>query len=96
MNQTGVVLVPGRNEKTYEIKGSSQVPLHEKNEKRAFTAVLLVSTTEEVLPTQSVQKEKTKNSQPSEDACKLALEKGHQFVSNPNTHWNFFKTSKDG
>lgn len=51
MDQTGVVLVPGGNEKTYEIKGSSQVPLHGKKEKRAFTAVLLISAAGEVLPT---------------------------------------------
>lgn len=51
MDQTGVILIPGGNKKTYKIKRSRQVPLHDKDEKRAFTAVLLVSTTGEVLPT---------------------------------------------
>ena len=56
MDQTGTVLVPGGNDNTYEIKGAKQVPIHGKEGKRAFTAVLSVDLGGEVLPTQSVWK----------------------------------------
>lgn len=54
MDQTRVVLVPGANNATYEKKGAKQVPIHGKDEKRAFTAVLSVSMSSKVLPIQSV------------------------------------------
>lgn len=40
IDQTGVVLVLGANDATYEMKGAKQVPIHGKDEKRAFAAVL--------------------------------------------------------
>ena len=33
MDQTGVVLIPGANDHTYEKKGVKQVPIHRKDEK---------------------------------------------------------------
>ena len=94
MDQTGVVLVPGGNKKTYEVKGFHQVLLHGKDEKRAFIAVLSVAATGKILLIQSVWKGKTKDSQPSESATRNALEKGHRFTSNPRTYWSSFETSK--
>lgn len=54
VDQTGTVLVPGGNNNTYEIKRAKQIPIHGKEEKRVFTAVLSVDLGGEVLPTQSV------------------------------------------
>ena len=51
MDQTGVILVPGGNEKTYGIKRSRQVPFYGKEGKRAFTAVLSVAPTGEIFST---------------------------------------------
>jgi len=42
-DQTGVILVPGGTQWTYEEQGVKQVLIHEKEEKRAFTAVLATS-----------------------------------------------------
>lgn len=66
MDQTGVVLVPGANDHTYEKKRAKQIPIHGKDEKRAFTAVLPGRQTGTVLPIQSVWKGATSRSLPTE------------------------------
>lgn len=53
-DQTCDILVLGRDDLTYKVKGSKQVLIHEKNKKRIFTYVPLVTRIEEVLITQSV------------------------------------------
>ena len=52
-DQTDVALVPGGDDPTYEVKGSKQVLIHGKDEKRAFICVTSVTGTGEVLATQS-------------------------------------------
>ena len=54
MDQTGIVLVSGGNEKIYKIKGAHQVSLHGKDKKQTFIAVLFVVAIKKVLSTQCV------------------------------------------
>lgn len=94
MDQTGVILVPGANDATYEKKGSKQVPIHGKDEKRAFTAVLSVSMSGHVLPIQSVWKGATGRSLPTNGASAEATAAGHRFVFNKDSHWSSFTTTQ--
>jgi hypothetical protein len=93
-DQTGVILVPGGSQKTYEEQGSRQVLIHGKEEKRAFTAVLATSNDGTVLPTQSIHKGKTPASLPSFDRRAPAEAKGHRFRLNPSKHWSSLDTTK--
>ncbi len=54
MDQTDVLLVPVGQDNTYEVKETKQVPIHGKEEKRAFTSVLSVDLEGKVLPIQCV------------------------------------------
>ncbi len=54
VDQTGVLLVPGGQDNTYEVKRAKQVPIHGKKEKKAFTSALSVDLGGEVLPIQCV------------------------------------------
>ncbi len=56
VDQTGVLLVPGGQDNTYEVKGAKQVPIHGKEEKKAFTSVLSVDLGGKVLPIQYIWK----------------------------------------
>jgi hypothetical protein len=99
-DQTGVVLVPGGSQRTYEEKGAKQVSLHGKEEKRAFTCVLATAMNGTVLPTQSVHKGKTEASLPERCVFNIsserdrATEKGHRFVLNPTKHWSNQETTQ--
>jgi hypothetical protein len=93
-DQTGVILVPGGSQKTYEEQGSRQVLIHGKEEKRAFTAVLATSNDGTVLPTQSIHKGKTPASLPSIECRAPAEAKGHRFSLNPSKHWSSLDTTK--
>lgn len=94
-DQTGIVLVPGGDDPTYEPKGSKQVLIHGKDEKRAFTCVTSVTGTAQVLATQSVWKGKTQQSRPTLESLHTAYNLGHSFTSNPNKHWSSFDTTKE-
>jgi hypothetical protein len=97
-DQTGVILVPGGTQQTYEEQGVKQVLIHGKEEKRAFTAVLATSLDGSVLPSQSVWMGKTEQSLPSQNANysqrNIAESEGHCFVLNPRKHWSSFQTTK--
>ncbi len=49
IDQTRVILVPGANIATYEMKRAKQVPIHGKDKKLAFTTVLSGSCNGKVL-----------------------------------------------
>ena len=85
IDQTGVILVPGANDATYERKGAKQIPIHGKDEKRAFTAVLSGSCEGRVLPVQSVWKGATGISLPTKNASREAFAAGHRFAFNRDT-----------
>lgn len=94
MDQTGVVLVPGANDATYKKKRIKQIPIHGKDEKRAFTAVLSVSMDGRVLPIQSVWKGATSKNLLTESASSEAKSAGHRFAFNRETPWSSFLTTK--
>lgn len=94
MDQTGVILVPGASDATIEKKGEKQIPIHGKDEKRAFTAVLSVTQSGTVLPIQSVWKGATSKSLPTIKASAGATAAGHRFAFNRETHWSSFITTK--
>lgn len=89
-----MLLVPGGNENTYEVKGAKQVPIHGKEEKRAFTVVLSVDLGGEVLVTQSVWKGVLASSLPTAKASEEATKRGHRFGLNRHTHRSNLETTK--
>lgn len=94
VDQTGVILIPGGSQQTYETKGAKQVPLHGKEEKRALTSVLSTAIEGKVLPTQSVWKGKTARSLPNHAARQGPESKGHRVTFNPRKYWSSFDTTK--
>ncbi len=94
MDQTGVLLVPSGSDNTYKVKGAKQVPIHGKEEKRAFTTVLSVDLGSEVLPIQCVWKRVVAASLPTPVVSKKAKEKGHRFALNRQIHWSSLETTK--
>ena len=94
IDQTGVALVPGANNATYEIKRVKQIPILGKYEKRAFTAVLSGSCKGKVLSVQSVWKRGTSVSLPTKNASQEAFAAGHRFAFNQDTHWSSLITTK--
>jgi len=96
LDQTGIILIPGGTQRTYDEKGIHQVALHGKEEKRAFTVVLITSANGSVLSVQAVWKGKSERSLPS-----LAVDKsrrteaesaGFRFVLNAKNHWSNLDT----
>ncbi len=79
IDQTGLFLVPGANDATYEIKRAKQVPIHRKDEKRAFTPVLSGFCKGKVLSVQSVWKRATPVSLPTKNISQEAFAAGHRF-----------------
>lgn len=90
-DQTQVV-VSDNTAHTFDVEGSKQIGIVGKEEKRAFTAVLAVSASGALLPTQFIWKGATERSLPSstapsrEEAARL----GFLFSYNPDTYWSDF------
>ncbi len=82
MDQTGVLLVPGGQDNIYKVKEAKQVPIHGKEEKKAFTSILSVDLRGEVLPIQFVWKGVVAASLPTPVASRKATERGHRFALN--------------
>ena len=64
VDQTGVVLIPSGNDRTFDLKGKKDVPILGSEEKCAFTAVIGSAADGTILPFQSVWKGKTVNALP--------------------------------
>lgn len=64
-DQTGIVLLPSGNQRTYDEKGTRQVNSIGHEEKRAFTLNISTALSGELLPAQSVWQGKTSASLPS-------------------------------
>jgi len=65
LDQTGIILIPGGTQCTYDEKGIRQVALYEKEEKWAFTVVLITSANGLVLSVQAVWKGKSERFLPA-------------------------------
>ncbi|TFY75668.1 hypothetical protein EWM64_g8344, partial [Hericium alpestre] len=88
-DQTGVI-VASTDSRTFEVEGSKQVSVVNKEEKRAWTAVVAVSANGDVLPTQIVMKGGTERSLPSSKSSCYAEAKdlGFIFSYNPANYWS--------
>lgn len=98
LDQTGVLLNPTGDMYTYEEKGSKQVGLHGKDEKRAFTSLLSMTAEGDLLPSQSIWPGSKAQSLPSADVRKPLEELGHLFSLNPSdskTHFSCFESMKE-
>ncbi len=94
MDQTSVLLVPGGQDNTYEIKGAKQVLIHGKEEKRALTTVLFIDLKGQVLPIQCVWKGVVSARLHTPVASRKVTERGHRFALNRRIHWSSLETTK--
>ena len=95
-DQTGVNYSAGAHE-TYAPTGSKQVEVVGKDEKRAFTLMVGISMSGEVLPFQAIYTGKTAQSLPAKNAPSYtrATELKFQFESSGNdTYWSTLTTMK--
>jgi len=96
MDQTQVVYQMGGG-LTFEVIGSSQVPVLGLEEKRAFTLVVAISSAGHLLPFQAVFQGKTKQVVPSINAPQRAEADQLGFCfeySGTQTYWSNFTTMK--
>ncbi|KAG9100505.1 hypothetical protein FS749_014953 [Ceratobasidium sp. UAMH 11750] len=93
-DQTGVSYL-GPGSKTWELKGSAQVPAIGQGEKRQFTLMAAVTAAGQVLPFQTIYKGQTKDSLPSEAARKVCELLGFLFTSGGDKHWSSFESMKE-
>ncbi|PPR06271.1 hypothetical protein CVT24_000890 [Panaeolus cyanescens] len=98
MDQTGIIILATHNQ-TFEKKGSRQVDIVGKNEKRAFTLCVSTTAAGDVLPFQQVWSGKTDKSLPDSSAALMdeAKKLGFDFaVSDSGTsHFSTLKTMKE-
>lgn len=83
---------------TYEEKGSKQVGLQGKDEKRAFTSLLSITAEGELLPSQSIWPGVTDQSLPAAHLRKPLEDLGHVFSLNSSeskTHFSCLKTMQE-
>ncbi|KAJ6447627.1 hypothetical protein C8R45DRAFT_768609, partial [Mycena sanguinolenta] len=95
-DQTGVVYAPGTG-LTYAEKGSKQVSVVGKEEKRAFTALITVTADGDLLPIQAIYNNSTSRSQPDKTSrgYQKLSDLGCKFVSScTDNHWANQKTSR--
>jgi hypothetical protein len=95
-DQTLVIYSAGASE-TYAPKGSKQVEVVGKDEKRGFTLVVGISMSGEALPFQAIYAGKTNRSLPSPDAPdyhKATETLGFHIESGGNNHWSTMSTMK--
>lgn len=101
MDQTGIVYLPGYKT-SYEKKGSKQIDIIGKDEKRAFTLCVSSTADGQFLPFQLIFGGKTARSCPTAKADKMerALSSGLRFTcaaseKNPSSHYSTLKTMKE-
>ncbi|KAJ6458505.1 hypothetical protein C8R45DRAFT_942718 [Mycena sanguinolenta] len=85
--KTGVMLMVANN-KTYNPKGSRQVDIHGRDEKRAYSLLVASTPTGKLLPFQQVWSGKTKGSLPHDFAAGIPAAKKHGF------HFAFAQSKK--
>ena len=100
MDQTGKYLM-GTKDKTYNKRGSKQIDLAAKDEKRAYTLCVSTTANGDVLPFQQVWSGKTRSSLPKDDADGMseAKELGFDFAcaasDKKTSHFSTLKTMKE-
>ena len=93
-DQTGIILIPSGNDRTYDIKGKKDISVVGGEEKRAYTAVVGSTAAGKFLPFQAVWKGETKASLPN---TREISEEKHGFVysTNVKNHWSNLATTKE-
>lgn len=100
MDQTGVIILMAHN-KTYAPKGSSQVDIAGRDEKRAYTLCVGTTLTGAILLFQQVWSGKTRGSLPTVNAKGMdkAIEFGFDFTTadskKQTSHFSMLKTMKE-
>jgi len=100
MDQTGMILLAANNQ-TFEKKGSRQVAIVGKDEKRAYTLCVATTADGNILPFQQVWSGKTRLSLPSDMAVGMehAKEYGFDFAfadsKKSGSHYSTLKTMKE-
>ncbi|EIW85803.1 hypothetical protein CONPUDRAFT_41018, partial [Coniophora puteana RWD-64-598 SS2] len=92
-DQTQVIMADS-TANTFEVEGSKQVEVLGKEEKRAFTAVLAISASGDVLPIQYIFKGSTNRSLPSASAPRMseASDLGFLYSLNRLNYWSDLRT----
>lgn len=93
-DQTGVNLFPSSENKTYAKKGSKQVPILGKNDKRHITLMVTSSMDGKLLPFQAIFEGKTDGSPPGKNEGKRAETMGMKFEPGGDKHWANLDTTK--
>ena len=90
-DQTGLCLIPTGN-KMWTEKGTKQVDVFGKEEKRQFTLMVGTSAAGDILPFQSIHKGKTTGILQGVQYRKEGKELGFCWVPGGQKHWSSFKS----
>lgn len=93
-DQTGLALVPCAGERTYSRKGSREVSITGRDDKRAITVVPSVAASGHLLPFQLVFEGKTRAVIPQSPAAILVTHQGW-VLSKTHNHWSNLATTKE-
>jgi hypothetical protein len=94
-DHTGIHLVPTGGSKTWETKGSKQVTVHGKEDKRQVTAVVSSTSDGVLLPLQVVFTGTTFRSLPVLNEGRRHCEALGWDLTTSNNHWSTLQTYKD-
>lgn len=93
-DQTGVAYL-GTGDKTWELKGSKQVPVIGKGDKRQFTLMVAITASGIMLPWQAIFKGRSTASLPSVSARRECESLGFHFMCGGDKHWSTFKCMQE-
>jgi hypothetical protein len=94
-DQTGVVLIPSADDRTFDEKGAKDVKVIGGEEKRACTAVVGSTASGSLLPIQSVWKGSTVRSLPDFEKRVSSENVGFHYTLNKKNHWSSLATTKE-
>jgi hypothetical protein len=94
-DQTGVVLIPSGDDRTYDDCGTKEVKVIGGEEKRACTAVVGSTSSGRLLPLQSVWKGSTVKSLPDQASRASSEAVGFHYTLNKKNHWSSLSTTKE-
>ncbi|KAF8604335.1 hypothetical protein BDV93DRAFT_440797, partial [Ceratobasidium sp. AG-I] len=93
-DQTGIVYVTSGS-KTWDERGSKQVAVVNKDEKRQFTLMPTITASGKVLPSQAIFKGTSIRTLPSPASRRATEEKGFVYTSRGEKHWSTLDCMKE-
>lgn len=93
-DQTGIVYI-STGSKTWAERGSKQVPIVGKDEKRQFTLMPTITAGGKALPNQAIFSGRSARSLPSPASRKASEEKGFLYTSGGKKHWSNLSCMKE-